>query len=262
MKAMVIKYGAFLRIAAAGARQERAEIYGRGIFFVIVLGVFTSLWNAVREAGMPIAAEPASLVWYLAITEWILLSMPMMHMEIQESIRRGDIVCQIGRPVSYVGAVVAEGIGALLVRAPLLFVIACVTASILTGHVPPVRVLLTIVPIGLVATALLTAIYVGLGLAAFWLGDASPLWWVSQKLLFVLGGLMMPLSLYPDAIQRAAAFTPFPAILAGPATLALHESVEGLGALMLSLAGWLVVTMVTLQLLFRRATRTLTMNGG
>jgi ABC-2 type transport system permease protein len=262
MKTMLIKYGAFVRIAAAGARQARGELYGRAVFFVVVLGVFTSLWKAVEEAGMPIAAEPVSLVWYLAITEWILMSMPTIHMDIQESIRRGDVVCQLGRPVSYVGAVFAEGVGALLMRAPVLFLVACGASFVLTRHMLPVTVLAAIVPLGFVAAALLTAIYVGLGMAAFWLGDASPLWWVSQKALFVLGGMMMPLSLYPDVIQHVAAFTPFPAILAGPATLALRGNIEGLGMLTLRLAGWSVVTAAALQLLFRRATRTLTLNGG
>jgi len=258
----VIKYGAFLRIAAAGARQARAEIYGRALFFVIVLGVFTSLWTAVQEAGMPIAAEPAALVWYLAITEWIVLSVPTIQIDIQEAIRRGDVACQLGRPVSYVGAMLAEGIGALLVRMPPLLLVACAMSFALTRRVPPAAVLAVVVALGLVAGAVLTAISVGLGMAAFWLGDASPLWWVTQKALFVLGGMMMPLSLYPDAIQRIAVFTPFPAILAGPATLALRGSVEGAGTVALRLGFWGIAIALALQLLFRRATRTLTLNGG
>jgi len=261
MKKM-LKYGAFLRIAAAGARQARAELYGRAVFFIVLLGVFTSLWTAVKEAGMPIAAEPGALVWYLAITEWIVLSVPTIQIDIQEAIRRGDVVCQLGRPVSYVGAMLAEGIGALLVRMPLLFVVACAMSFALTKHLPPIAVLAVVAALGLVAAALLTALYVGLGMIAFWLGDASPLWWVSQKLLFVLGGMMMPLTLYPDVIQRIAAFTPFPAILAGPATLALHGSVEGAGSVVLMLAGWSATTIIALELLFRRATRTMTLNGG
>ena len=47
-----------------------------------------------------------------------------------------------------------------------------------------------------------------LPLLAFWLQDVAPVYWVWQKLMFVLGGLMLPLELYPAFIQRAAAFTP------------------------------------------------------
>ena len=126
--AVALKYGGFVRIAAAQARRERGELYGRVTFFAVILGVFASLWHAVAEAGMPVAAEPRALVWYLAATEWIVLSTPPIHIEIQEAIRRGDIVCQLGRPASYVGAKFAEGLGLLATRAPVLGVTACVQA--------------------------------------------------------------------------------------------------------------------------------------
>jgi ABC-2 type transport system permease protein len=262
MTRTILKYGAFLRIAFVEARRARSELWGRALFFVVILGVFTNLWAAIEETGMPIDAEPRSLVWYLAMTEWILLSAPSIHLELQESIRRGDVVCQLARPVSFVGAAMAEGVGALLVRSPVLFAIGCVSSFVLTRSLPPVAVLAVIVPLGLVASALITAIFFGLGLLAFWLSDASPLWWVSQKLLFVLGGMMMPLSLYPPVIQRVAALTPFPAVLAGPATLVMTGRTDGAGRVALVLVAWTVVTGVALELVFRRAVRTMTANGG
>jgi hypothetical protein len=33
--------------------------------------------------------------------------------------------------------------------------------------------------------------------ASFWLQEVAPVYWVWQKLLFVLGGLMLPLQVYP-----------------------------------------------------------------
>ena len=74
--AVVLKYAAFVRVAAAHARRSRGELYGRAAFFAVILGVFSSLWRAVAEAGMPVAADPKALVWYLAATEWIVLSAP------------------------------------------------------------------------------------------------------------------------------------------------------------------------------------------
>jgi ABC-2 type transport system permease protein len=67
-----------------------------------------------------------------------------------------------------------------------------------------------VAPFGIVASALVTAWYLGIGLLAFWLHDVAPVYWVWQKLMFVLGGLLLPLELYPAFIQRVAAFTPFP----------------------------------------------------
>src|SRR5262252_3075025 len=104
------RYAAFARIAASQARRERNELFGRMAFFAVILGVFSSLWRAVAEAGMPVAADPKSLVWYLAATEWILLSAPPIHIEVQETIRRGDIVYRLGQPVSYLLAEFASGL--------------------------------------------------------------------------------------------------------------------------------------------------------
>jgi ABC-2 type transport system permease protein len=260
--AAVLKYAAFFRVAAAHARRERGELYGRVAFFAVILGVFSSLWHAVAEAGMPVAADPKALVWYLAATEWIVLSAPPIHIEIQEAVRRGDIVCQLGRPASYVVAAFAEGLGLLAMRAPLLGVTACVCAFAFTGWIPPLRVLACVVPFGLAAAALITAMYLWIGLLAFWLDDVSPVYWVSQKLLFVLGGLMLPIELYPDVIRRVAAFTPFPSVLAGPASFVLHGSSVGSGVLARSLAIWACVTALAVWWVFRRATSALTINGG
>jgi ABC-2 type transport system permease protein len=260
--ARIARYSAFSRISATQARRERNELYGRMAFFVVILGVFSSLWRVVAEAGMPLAADPKSLVWYLAATEWILLSAPPIHIEIQEAVRRGDVVYRLGHPVSYVAAEYASGLGLLAVRAPFLGLTAFVCAFAFTRWTPPLSALLVVVPFGLAASALITALYLGIGLLAFWLQDVAPVYWVWQKLMFVLGGLMLPLEIYPAFIRRAALFTPFPSMLAGPASFVLGAHLVTAGALAGRLAGWSVVTALGVVWIFRRAVSRLTLNGG
>src|SRR4051794_12489527 len=116
--AMIAKYAAFARVGFATARAEPAELAGRVVFFFVILGVFSALWHAVGQDGGGGTGGRSTMVWYLAITEWVLLSAPTVHFEIEAEVRRGDVAYQIARPVSYVGAHVARGIGALAVRAP------------------------------------------------------------------------------------------------------------------------------------------------
>jgi ABC-2 type transport system permease protein len=262
MTKAIRKYAAFARLAMIQARRERGELYGRVVFFAIVLGVFSSLWRAVAETGMPIAVSPKALVWYLAATEWILLSAPPIHLEIQEALRRGDVVYQLGRPASYVVAEFAAALGLLAVRVPVLGVTAFVCAFAFTGWTPPLTAVIGIVPFALVATALITAMHLWIGLLAFWLHDVSPLYWVWQKLLFVLGGLMLPLALYPGFVQRIAAVTPFPALLGGPASIVLGSGSMPPVRLALDLVLWSGATAVAVAWTFRRATTALTVNGG
>jgi ABC-2 type transport system permease protein len=256
------KYAAFARIAMRDARHEFGELYGRAAFFVVILGVFSALWKAVAEARMPVSGDPATLVWYLASTEWIVLSTPFMFHDIQEAIRRGDVIYQIGRPVSYVGATLAQGLGVLLVRLPVLGVVACVSALTITGSSPSAGAIVAVAAFGLIASGVLMTLHVSIGLLAFWLDDVSPVYWVWQKLLFILGGMMLPLALYPDLIQRAAAFTPFPALLAGPASFVLHEGTVSPVALAGKLVVWLTISLIVTGWLFRRAASGLRVHGG
>lgn len=256
------KYWAFARIAANEAKSERAELYGRSLFFAVLLGVFSALWRAVAEAGMPIAARHQDLVWYLAATEWIFLSAPARYLEIQEQVRRGDVVYQLPRPVSFPRAALAQGFGALLVRAPALGLVAFAVAYAFTGTTPSARSLLVLVPLGITASIVLSQLYVVLGLLSFWLTDATPLYWVANKLLFILGGLMLPLELYPRWLQTSALLTPFPSLLTGPASLLLHEPSSAALWLVLRLCGWGAALFLLTELAFRRAIRALEVSGG
>ena len=60
MTRLVAKYAAFSRVAIARACRERGDVYGRVAFFAVILGVFSSLWRAAAEAGLPTATEPES----------------------------------------------------------------------------------------------------------------------------------------------------------------------------------------------------------
>jgi len=254
------KYVAFARIAAIQATTHRGELVGRVVFVVVILGVFSALWGAVGDAGMPVPVDRAAMVWYLAATEWITLTPLPVHVDIESDVRRGDIAYQVGRPFSYLTAVMAQGLGSLIVRAPVVAAAAFACAFGFTGRLPPESSLGYVVPFGLAAMVVLHGLYVLTGLTAFWIGDVTPVFWVWQKLLFVLGGLMLPLAIYPEWLQGIAWFTPFPSVLAGPAEFMIGGG-DGWW-LALRLCGWAIAIVWLARVLFRRAMRTLQVNGG
>jgi ABC-2 type transport system permease protein len=139
---------------------------------------------------------------------------------------------------------------------------AFVCALAFTGRLPTASVFAYVVPFGLAAMVLVIGLYVLIGLAAFWLGDISPLFWVAQKLLFILGGLMLPLSLYPEWMQRVAYWTPFPSLLAGPAGFMVGGGADDARWLLRDLMLWGIGIVLVAHVLFVRALRTLQTNGG
>jgi len=256
------KYLAFVRIGFARARAEPAEHYARVLFLLVILGVFSSLWRAVAATGADVGGDPHTFVWYLAMTEWVLMSAPHVHFRIEDDVRRGDVAYQIVRPVSYLAAHFAEGVGALVARAPVLLAGACTGAWVFGGA--PARPLAVgrAIAFGCGAALVLTSYNVLLGLTAFWLGDIAPVYWIWQKLTFVLGGLLLPLTLYPDLVVRIARLTPFSAILAGPASFVLGRPFFDGQTLGLALIAWAVVAALIAVTTFHSIARRLQINGG
>ena len=257
------KYTAYARFGYATARAEPAELYARIVFFFMILGVFSSLWRAVGATGAHVGGSAQTLVWYLAMTEWILLSAPHIQFRIEDDVRRGDVAYQITRPTSYLGGQVALSMGALAARAPVLLVTACVAGWTFGGRTLPRPLpMLHAIAFGAIGSMLVTTFNVVMGLTAFWLGDIAPVYWIWQKLIFVLGGLLLPLQMYPDLLVRIARFTPFPALLTGPASFLLDRPFFDVPTLLVAFVAWAVAAAGVAMFLFRRATRDLQINGG
>ncbi len=248
-----MKQVAIAALAARHALHARGEALARVVFYVAILLIFSRLWHALGSGS--------AYVWYIALTEWVMIAMPLLSVDIEEDVRRGDIAYRIARPVSYLWTKVAEGLGNGLVR--LLMIGACggVAAWLLTGTPPPRGILLSL-PLATLSFFLLVLWQAAIGLTAFWIGDTQPLFWIWQKLFFAFGGLLFPLEVYPEWLQRAAYFTPFAPLLHGWARLAFDPD-PGLAArTALMLLGWGVALVAFVSWLYRRGLAVLDVNGG
>jgi ABC-2 type transport system permease protein len=89
-----------------------------------------------------------------------------------------------------------------------------------------------------------------------------PVYWVWQKLVFVLGGLFVPLEIYPGWLREIALWTPFAAMLHGPGRMAFGWQPELALLVAAKLFFWGVAVSALLYLVYRRALRVLDVNGG
>ena len=204
----------YLALAGAGARRalgERTALVGYCLFLGSILFIFSRVWKVIGVASPLPGVGPRELVWYLALAEWAVLSAPMVYLGVEADVRSGDIACRLVRPIAYVGAQIAEALGEAAVRLAALGPCAFLFAWLFAGGLPAdPRGLWLAPPLALLGCVLWVLSLVLIGLSAFWIVDTSPVFWIFQKLGFVLGGLLFPLELYPDWLQRVARFTPFP----------------------------------------------------
>jgi ABC-2 type transport system permease protein len=262
-----------LAIALLSARQrlqERAVLWGRVMFYFIILLVFARLWQALlgsssapsTAGGASPGLRPSHYVWYLALTEWIMLSQPLLHLEIEADIRGGVIGHTLVRPVSYVGGKLAEAWGEVAVRLVVLGASGIPFARWLGAEWPEPSALALAALAGVLASLVMTLALAAIGLSALWVTDTTSVYLMWQKLCFVLGGLMLPLSLYPEWLRSIAEWSPFAALLFGPAQLLLGAPPERVFLCLGQLCGWGALFALMLAALARRVARLVSVSGG
>jgi ABC-2 type transport system permease protein len=250
------KYVAVALIALRQRTQARAALPMRAVFFALILVIFSRLWEAI-------VPNPGDYVWYLAVADWVTLMQPRLFDSIQRDVRSGDVTCMLGRPISYLGTKLAEACGELIPAFIVLALVGCGLAYLLSGGLPrePVGLLAALV-LGLLGSVLWQLISAWIGLCAFWLDDCTPLAWLWQKAAFVLGGMFVPLTLYPEWLRTVAAWLPFSAMIGGPASMVLHFDLTLCGLLAAKLVASIVLAWHGLRFTYGRALRVIELGGG
>lgn len=206
--------GAALRV---GVRQTAAAwpvLGGRCLFYALIMVVLSALWDRVaaeRVAGA--IALPGDLAVYVGVTEWITLSLPALHLKLEDEIRGGLLEPHLLRPKPYFALAFAQGFGAALVRLAALGLTGLVLLSLSGRHGPPIATIGFIMVLGLLGVASGILLYALAGLMAFWARRTLPFQLVIQKLMFLMGGLFAPVSLYPGWLRQACEASPFAAHL-------------------------------------------------
>jgi ABC-2 type transport system permease protein len=260
------KYAAVGRVTVASQTAYLSEMALRTTFLALILYIFVQLWTVTYDAmGRQTIAglSVAQMVWYLMITEAILLSRPRMTAEIDEQVRAGDVAYHLIRPYDYVAFRLAAYLGERLLRLAISLVVGTGLAWLYVG---PVQLTLQGVAAALILLLLGALVDFGgaiaIGLCAFWVEDTQPLTLLYDRAIMLLGGLLLPLELYPEPIARVLALLPFQLLLYAPARAAISGDLTPVPLAFGQLALTSVLVLLLVRLVYARATRRLHANGG
>lgn len=200
----------------------------RIVFMATVLYVFMKLWAAVY-AGAGVdrlgGLTQTQMLWYLVATESIIMSMPRLWYEVDQEVRTGALAVQLLRPLSYAAAHFGRSTGERTVRFTMNLAMGAIVATILAGpiafSVTGLLMFLLVLPMAFVIDffgALLV------GLCAFWLESTQGIALIYSRLMMLLGGLLVPLEVYPESVQPFLRALPFAAILHAPGRMLVAPS--------------------------------------
>lgn len=260
------KYGAAFGVSLRGQFAYPAELWLRTIFVLIIMFVFSSLWHTTygemgraRLGGLSLD----QMLWYLAITESIVLSRPRDAVRIDQEVRSGQLAYDLARPYNYLLYGCALVLGERLPRLLVTLLVAATMATLFSGTVGVSLLgLAGALPCLALALTIDFLFVIAIGLAGFWVEDAAQFLFIYDRFLMILGGMLLPLELFPAPLAAVARLLPFSAIVYAPARIAVAPAAGDFLALLARQAAWLGVAALLAGMLFAYATRRLQSNGG
>jgi ABC-2 type transport system permease protein len=231
-------------------------------FYVVVTAVLGSLWRAAAESGGGTVAgySAAALTWYIATSEAATIALNVRLIEeVGDDIVSGAVATELLRPASVLGVRLASAIGNALPRLALCITVGTVLSLHAVGGPPSAGGVALAVPALVLGVACNLAAQHAFAAAAFWVRDARSAWFLYQKLVFILGGMLLPLEVLPDWLHRIAVVLPFAAMSYMPARLAAGHVEPGL---LLAQLGWLAVLSLAAATAFAAGERRLQVVGG
>jgi len=262
----LLTYVAVARLAARQQTAYRGEIVARALSMGMFMVVFVALWStafAGSQSSSLAGYTREQVLWYLVMTETIVLSTSRVFLEISESVKAGDIAYTLIRPLHYAAWQVAHSLGNSLPRLVTSLLAGSAVVFAFTGNVAgSLQGLLAFAVLGALALILDGIIAVLIGLSAFWMEDVSPVFWVYQKLLFTIGGMFLPLEFFPGWLQRVSAWLPFQLIVYAPARTFIDFHPSFFLRAVAGQAAYLLVAGFVVHLVWLRAQRRMVVQGG
>jgi ABC-2 type transport system permease protein len=261
----VVKYAAIGRITLKNHLAYVMDFLIRTIFLLIILYIFIQLWGVAfhGEGTASIAGYSyEQIIWYLIFAEALTMAFPSLAAKVEEEVKSGDVGYRLSRPVSYVGFHYASYIGEVAFR---------LLVNILVGGMLGIAVFgipyfgwgwLGFIIIALGAMTVNFLLNMIVALCAFWVEETRGLEFVYHKLLFTIGGMLMPIEIFPVWLQKICVWLPFQAVLYFSAKTAVDFDVLMWVRMIGIQLIWIVLLTFFVVWMYDRGVRKLNVNGG
>lgn len=262
-----LKYFEIAKVNYFNSAAYLVNLISRSAIVVIRIWIFTQLYkvsyaiSGLSEIG---GLTVAMVVWSLMMTQsFQTATRPQLSKLIDEEVKSGTLAYSVNRPYSYILFHFSGFIGRSIPNLFINLFIGSLTALVLVG------------PIGLSWEALafgaillffgyILDFFVSLiiGLTAFWIEDTSAFTWIYSKGQLVFGGLILPIALFPDYLQKIAELLPFSQMYYGAARLIVHFEPSLFLQYLATQLVWILFFGVVAYYLFNKGIKHVSVNGG
>lgn len=230
-----------------------------GILLLLYAYVFKLNGGLINGVTFKVVAW--SMFLYFSL---MMLNLRSISRLITQDIISGNIEVLMVKPISYlfyrawwqVGAGVYPFLITTILGVAILWWIVGVPQSMTVGLFAP-----TFLVTFLFAIVVSLLIYSIVGLLSFWMEDSTPVFWLVDKAVMILGGSYLPIALFPNLMYKVALYSPF-----GASAFVTHTVSDSWVLIWYKLVGiqmfWILVLGLCVYFMYLRAVKKVSVNGG
>jgi ABC-2 type transport system permease protein len=261
----VKKYLSILNMQIINSLAYPGDFMGRSVSIATFLFIFAGLWGTTFTLANTDTINGltfSNMIWYLMMAETLELGRPRLSRTISEQVKNGEVAYILNKPYNFLLYHFSVGLGDGAVRVTLNLIVGSLVAWILAGA-PPGLLGWGMALVTMIGAWILHFCWMALiGLAAFVVEETNSFDLVYQKLVFILGGFLLPLDMFPEWLQKIAYALPFPYMMYAPARLFVKPDADLFWQMLAGQMLWVVVFIALLSFVYQRSERSLTINGG
>ena len=223
------KYWAIFKIQLQNRMAYAGDLALQSLTIVLFMWIFMQLWKTTYHSTGQAMINGLTLedtMWYLMMSETIMLSKPRLSRLIAVAVKDGSIAYLLNKPYHFILYQLSIGFGDLASRAGFNLLAGSAIVWLLVGSPPDPR------GWGMVFVAFILGWLIDffmntlIGLLAFATEDVAAFEWIYSKFLLLLGGVLIPLDFLPPLLRSISLALPFAYTIYGPARLFVDPSLE------------------------------------
>jgi ABC-2 type transport system permease protein len=263
----LVPYAQFSRVGFVNILAFRLRYFTGIVTYFLNVTVYYFIWSAVYRGGIAIAGyDLAQMITYVSVG-WMIRSFywNTIDQEMAYEVIEGKIAMDLIKPVSVQWMWISRAIGESAFRLGLLTLPTAVVVALVfpvQGPVSRENFLLFLVAV-FGSFFLMAAINFMIGTCAIPLKSILALIRAKYWLIELLSGLLIPMSFFPERVQRVLAWLPFEHIAYTPLQIYLGKldrtaALRALGIQWL----WVIALLWLAHVWWERASQKITIHGG
>ncbi len=238
-------------------------MFNHAVFLLFTIYLYKHVYELLPNMGgkLPYANAIWSMSMYFVVF-W--LNLRNIQKGFRDDIKSGNIEVYLLRPISYIWQKVYIQVGQGMISFLLALVLSLSVSSLFVGmpeiNMPVYLWIICLFVVFMLSQVLMCLIFILCGLTNFWLEDGEPVYFVISKFMMIFGGAWVPVAFFPKALQLIAEFSPFGAAVG--ITYAMYPNFgERFFILVLNISFWILVSLFLVNLVSKRASQKLAVNG-